>query len=310
MRDYKLKPGADWAAPVLDMTRPTNPALKTPGEIFHSNVVRIHSFATLLSNLLVTSMVIEQARARAKHTFNHSMGMSEQDFSDLEIRQDLVAFSADQSRMATDGIPSEEFKQLTNRAYRHVQWCADKANQTAEALDAWLASQVTGIWTAIETLASDLWISALNAHPAILAELRGKTEKGSKSVQLYRLAQFGFDVQGNMGSILASEQNFSRLATIIDAYYAAFSEDADEIIEIIRAKPIYAVSQVRHLIVHSASRFDDEYLRKTKSIDYLPKGSVGDKMALDAESVDAILRPALKQAVSLISAVDKWLTSH
>src|SRR5882724_8577934 len=41
-------------------------------------------------------------------------------------------------------------------------------------LDAILRGMVTGMWTAFEVLASDLWEAALNAHPAGLAELKGK----------------------------------------------------------------------------------------------------------------------------------------
>jgi hypothetical protein len=66
--------------------------------------------------------------------------------------------------------------------------------------DAWLSAQVSGVWTAFEALAEEIWIAALNAHPKGLAELNG-TKKGSgedKKIDLLLLQRFGYDLSESM----------------------------------------------------------------------------------------------------------------
>jgi hypothetical protein len=53
---------------------------------------------------------------------------------------------------------------------------------SATGLEAMLSSALTGTWTAFETMAGDLWETALNLHPAVLAELRGKKKRDGKPI--------------------------------------------------------------------------------------------------------------------------------
>lgn len=52
-----------------------------------------------------------------------------------------------------------------------VKMCGDFGLLGLRAI---LVSQLTGMWTAFETLAGDLWEMALNVHPYGLSELKGK----------------------------------------------------------------------------------------------------------------------------------------
>jgi hypothetical protein len=75
-------------------------------------------------------------------------------------------------------------------AISHIShWCILEE----EAIDAWLASLITGAWTAFEMLASDLWEESLNCHPQCLARLKGlkgqNSPKQEKAVSLIRLSK-------------------------------------------------------------------------------------------------------------------------
>lgn len=48
--------------------------------------------------------------------------------------------------------------------------------------EAWIASQITGTWTAFESMSGDLWQAALNCKPKELAKLSG--QKGKQSTEL------------------------------------------------------------------------------------------------------------------------------
>jgi hypothetical protein len=49
-------------------------------------------------------------------------------------------------------------------------------------LEAVLLAQITGMWTAIETLLGDLWEAALNAHPSTLSNLNGYVPESERKM--------------------------------------------------------------------------------------------------------------------------------
>ncbi len=95
--------------------------------------------------------------------------------------------------------------------------------QIRDGLGVVLRGMVTGMWTALEVLAGDLWETALNSRPAGLAELKGGVPKSmraskkpfvalaspdgemtlpSKSVKLNYLQAHGYDLSRRMGTVL------------------------------------------------------------------------------------------------------------
>jgi hypothetical protein len=117
--------------------------------------------------------------------------------------------------------------------------------QIREGLAAVLRGMVTGMWTAFEVLASDLWETALNIYPAELAQLKGsvpasmrKSRKSfsalatddvekplsSKMIKLNYLQSHGYDLSHRMGTVLREKFNFQILESIRDAYLQGFDK--------------------------------------------------------------------------------------
>ncbi|MBY3067272.1 hypothetical protein HFO63_10195 [Rhizobium laguerreae] len=309
MRDFKLKPGADWASSVvLYMTLPDHPALRESAVILARNVERVQRFSTLLSNLIIPIIVSERATAKAARGYDNSSDVPLEEFISRSVASELTKHAEDLDRMNKTRHPSREYIALVDAAYGYVQRVSSDNEKTSDALESWFAAQLTGVWTAIESLFQDLWVAALNAHPATLAELKGRSDK--KTVSLARLAQANFEINGAMGTILSEYQNFSRLDKVVEAYALAFSQDGDSIIGLLKGPEFHQLSCIRNLIVHAASRFDGEYLSKVQSLPDAPRGELGEKMQLDGEVVDRTLRPVLIRALELITAVDQWLQTH
>ena len=308
MRDFKLRPGAGWAGPVLGMKMPSYAGLRDPVSTFTQNIKRVHGFGTLLSNLIVPIMVIEQAKEQARHLYKPDAGIALLDFQEQEINSALAKHRTDLDQMADGAMPSAYFTNLTNGAYNYVQQISNWNGTTTEALNAWFAAQITGVWTALEVLFEDLWVAALNGHPSILAELRGRSDK--KTVALSRLVQVGFETKNAMGSILGADQNFSKLDGAMEAYKLAFSEDNEVILQIMGSPDFHLLACIRNIIVHSSSFYDEAYLSNVKSISAAPRGDVGEKLMLDGAVVDQVLRAALSKSVELIAAIDRWLASN
>ncbi len=51
------------------------------------------------------------------------------------------------------------------------------------AIEAMLSSMVVGTWTAFETVAGDLWVATMNAHPRDLDRLKGEEKRISKEAK-------------------------------------------------------------------------------------------------------------------------------
>jgi len=187
------------------------------------------------------------------------------------------------------------------------------------------ASYLTGTWTAIETMAGDLWETAVNIHPAGLSNLGGKVSRlrktgktsgpsmsgkadDSKLVPLSLIQMNQFDLRQKMGTILKERFAFSRLDGIREAYASAFHQNSSEIDKALGDDSLDALSAVRNVIVHKAAIADEEYLKKTKYLKLpIGKAGVGAIVPLDGEVVVKLIAPARASATKLLGAVDSWI---
>jgi hypothetical protein len=176
------------------------------------------------------------------------------------------------------------------------------AHPFVPGIEAWLASLVTGTWTAFETLAGDLWVAAVNTNPHLLARLAG-TEKriqlqatavtrehpiatikqeSDMMISIKRIHDITngkYDLALKMGDLLKSRVAFTRLWDIRRAYSRAF--DAAKLDEGVVAgvdgaladKALDALAAVRNVIVAQSKRCrrgirQEQQVRKQQRYDY------------------------------------------
>jgi hypothetical protein len=189
------------------------------------------------------------------------------------------------------------------------------------------ASYITTTWTAIETMAGDLWESALNVHPAGLSNLAGKASRlrktnktpainssgGSSDPKLVPLSLIQtnqFDLRNKMGTILKERFAFSRLEGIREAYASAFYKNHSQIDAALSDDALDALSAVRNVIVHRGAIADAEYVKKTQYLKLpIGKAGVGAIVPLDGEVVVNLIAPAIGSATKLLGAVDDWISN-
>ncbi len=167
---------------------------------------------------------------------------------------------------------------------------------------------VSGSWTAFECLASDLWVTALNEEPKLLAQsaissLEGQelNEITSKHIPVGLAARYGFDLRHCLGTVLRSKFDFTGVSGIQKAY-KAFSPN-DEFIEKVLAQPELAELEVtRHAIVHRAGRVDDEYRRRTHS-----KLGIGFILSFDRAQAERFSYLSSRAGTGLLAFVNDWL---
>jgi hypothetical protein len=189
------------------------------------------------------------------------------------------------------------------------------------------ASYITTTWTAIETMAGDLWEAALNAHPAGLSNLGGQANRlrktnrpsalgssgerlDSKLVPLSLIQMNKFDLRQKMGTILKERFGFSRLEGIREAYASAFHRNNSQIDAALSDDALDALSAVRNVIVHRAALADTEYFKKARRFKLpIGKAGVGALVPLNGEIVVNLIAPAIGCATKLLGAVDDWISN-
>jgi hypothetical protein len=203
-----------------------------------------------------------------------------------------------------------------------------------------MSSQIIGMWTAFETLAGDLWESALNAHPKGLASLKGtkdritdkayrrhqKTERNENSTvveevptiprqgmaiklnDLQVLTHGTYNLSAKMGQLLRHYFKFTTLTGIREAYSCAFMDHTDFIDTALISQALDTLSLVRNLLVHKAGIADQIYLDDAKSVPGAPRPSLGQALEIDGTMVNELVSPVFTCGTKLITSVDSYLS--
>lgn len=144
------------------------------------------------------------------------------------------------------------------------------------------------LWTALENLARDLWISAVNvsetaiAHRVIKSLPSEPTATGitRRSIDVSVLARHHFDLRGRLGWLLESKFKSSMLEGIREAYEAAFDHPAS-FVALFDNKELTKLEKTRHLLVHRAGIVDERFKKLTDCSNEvgealeLPAGALG-----------------------------------
>jgi hypothetical protein len=232
--------------------------------------------------------------------------------------------------------------------YEYGIWILERCSPAANiSLDAWLTAILLGVWTAFEALAGDLWVESLNTNPQPLARLAGSatriqmkskaaTNKDSADqsgqdmsrqekemtipiVKIHNVTKGKYDLRAQMGTLLKSKIEFTRLSSIRRAYSLAFDQeklDANMVNSIDSALAdgaLDALSAVRNLIMHNAGKADGKYDERRKAASdagiLIPALSVGQRLQLDGEIVKSLTTPVVECCMKIITSVDAWIAT-
>lgn len=167
---------------------------------------------------------------------------------------------------------------------------------------------VSESWTALECLATDLWVTSLNEEPTVLAQtaissLEGQepAELTSRHIPVGLAARYGFDLRHCLGTVLKPKFDFTGVSGIQKAYKVFLPND--EFIQKVLANPELAeLEATRHVIVHRAGRVDEEYRKRTGS--RLPIGQV---LTFTLEQSERFSYVSAHVGTGLLAFVNDWL---
>jgi hypothetical protein len=303
----------------------TTPALAGVVSAYRENIERLISISEM-------PLMIAKAATVSQH---FSAKASLELFKSLEVpadRQKEWSGRVAEMANAMSAVERSHFHEHARMMTENFFQGSDDLKRSAESI---LSGIAVGAWTAFETLAGDLWRDVINSHPHGLSDLKGRTKKrqrqntplpttpvleplknrttddeDEKTIPIALLQKYNYNLHGSMGTLLRKRFNFTALSGIRRAYYLAFHEDNADVDAAIDDKSLDALAAVRNLIVHRASRCDEEYQQKADRLPNIPQLSLGDKMQLDGEIVNRLLSGSIKSSVNLISSVDKWVQDH
>jgi hypothetical protein len=316
-RELKLvkcvEPWAPIHSPGLDSLKVA--ATKEPAKAYYRNLLRVYAFMMFPAVAVSAVAMIERVRydERLAHRKELRTGrMTDQAFAKVV----KLALDTENERrdalLRAGGQRAKAFQQNEMEFGFGTLEDLIVPTELIHGADAWLAAQISGVWTAFEALAEDIWIAAVNAHPRGLAELKG-AKRGAgedKKVDLSMLQRFGYDLSKNMGTVLSKRYSFDRLEDMRRAYDDAKFEGEIPIADILKERSLDVLSLTRHVVVHNGGLADEAFLRRKDDLPPELIVAVGEPLPLNGEIVAALIGPVIQLGWDLIMAMDQWLLKN
>lgn len=161
-----------------------------------------------------------------------------------------------------------------------------------------LAFQIIGAWTALETLITDVWVAAVNAHP----ELAARCSK-DKSFTIQRLQQHDFNWTGRVGELLKDKMKLDDWDKAKQTYEQTF--DAPRLDAALASITLEAARLIRNSIVHNAGNANSDFAGKRKNF-HRPWRDVreGEQLPLDGRRVARLTSIIVLTGNRLLRKVD------
>ena len=155
-------------------------------------------------------------------------------------------------------------------------------------------------WSAFEVLSRDVFVTLVNSRPVLAQTLlnapQTKLRFGLAKIPIDLLAQFGFDLSSQMGNLLASQQDFSDLATIKTVFQTLFPDNRP-LREKLQARELWTLCQERHLIVHRRGVIDEEFRKNTDS-----GQTIGSRLRIKPAQLEEAIRLVQDTGLTILQA--------
>jgi hypothetical protein len=208
-------------------------------------------------------------------------------------------------------------------------------------------NQIVSSWTVFETLAEDLWRTAINQCPRWLIDFNGDQhriarlatkvpqeteiedeETGAadvqgaslKSIALGDLCKIIFSsassssIHNRLGDLVVGKFKFTTLRGIRRAYGTAFSERAraasgarEAIDKSLSDDGLDVLKTLRNLIVHKDGVADEEYTKASSNLPENLRLKIGERLRPTVEIAHAAINAVIGSTRRLIAGVDEWV---
>lgn len=311
-----------------------NRPLKMVAERFESNIERTYYLATFLPPLAFLNLNLGRWHGVAEERVLKGR--------DSRLRrhnsklQGALNAALRQAQRESNYLKASfsEIQQIGVYAIDQAMQKRRSKNQFRKGVEPLIASVALAAWTAIETMSGDLWEAAVNLHPQILAQLKGShrswmtagdksraseafTEEDTdqetendKSIKLFQIGNYDFNISRRMGSLLRPRFGFQVLGRIRKAYALAFSKDFENLKSLWCDSAFDNLVAVRNLLVHKAGVVDSHFVRQVRGLPQLTRLKENSRLHLEGGLVAEMIKAAVEKSVEIIKCVDDWIVAH
>jgi hypothetical protein len=170
-------------------------------------------------------------------------------------------------------------------------------------------SSVVAMWSAFETLVSDVWIFAINSRPDLFAVrvLQGFNEllpegMSGRCIPVGLAAKYNFDLRHCVGDIIGKRIDFTSLQDILKAYKTAFDLD-EKGVALLRSADLKRLGRIRNLVVHRSGLIDVKFKKQTGCSE-----AIGDEFVLAEGDGSLFIQVVTDVGTHLVKTVDHCLT--
>jgi|SRR5665213_2171424 len=245
------------------------------------------------------------------------------------IGEDVVA-----NRVPVSGISEYEMGAIAISSY------IETSPHVRKGLDAIFSGVLINMWTAFESLATDLWVKAVDLRPESLGESAlmaprkkmedeinqsilpvdtGDTDEAKLKVDhisMNLIRDYGYSLRHSMGRMIKKTRKFgfNKLHDIKHAYSSAFGKAViADVFSGESCDQLNLLEAIRHVVVHRGGRIDSTFLQRVKDKDKYPEFSFAqpdDLLELDAALVRRCMDGGTESSRKLLAFVDDWLTKN
>lgn len=280
----------------------THAEYKEIAETFKASMFRLASFYELPLQLLFWSGRIAQVKllARVRCGFDPEDESHDQDPAFLkQVSETFEAIS--QTEQSALGASNKALGGLLGDSG------GPGVPPAREGIEAVLAAMVMTSYAALETLAADLWVAAVNRHHKLAANW---VEKNDRALPANLLASYNFNASASMGTILHSSKrvSFESLYDIKNLYSETFKGAVDDAFEPIDG--IIKAEKTRHLFAHRGGLIDQKFKKDMAKYSEYDGALMGERLRLTGPVTQSHVAACANCAVALLLSVDNWSSAQ
>ncbi len=192
-----------------------------------------------------------------------------------------------EAELLAQGMPhaAKEISKIGSEMIEYLSANTADDDSIRAGIEAVLYTMILNSYAAFESLATDLWVTAVNLNPSI-----------------YKIEEYEGDLSNHTGDLLrdAKRMNFQSLGGIKEA----FSQLSNKGCNVFKFNPdLMKVEKTRHLIAHRSGKVDKQFLGQCKNWEEFEHAVEGEYLVIDGLLVSKLINVCVKAAGELMEFV-------
>lgn len=279
---------------------------------FLTNLTRTSRFALMPAHLALLAQRSQLWTDYIDQKLGRSIDPESKEYSPA-ISQEEIELAGPLIERAQSLSDAEARELIDNLGIKYIEYSLRIDRDMQESMAAVLSMIILASWTAFESVASDLWVAAVDQGPKDIRNrvmLSKNWLTPDEQITPERIHEIEYDAGRQIGSFLreVGKVSFQKLEYIRRFYSAAFGKEVNQLFEKIEGGYIFALSGFRNALVHNAGKADKRFVKAVARFEEFRSIKPKDTLVLDGEIVRKLHNSAIVLGWKLVEFVDNVLT--